>query len=198
MLRRVLGSMAVAVTLAVGAQPVAQGAAAPTAKLKLSSFEATIHPPLSVADSCDETRAGVCGFLMTQTEFTGLDSFARPTEPQYSAGNLEGTIEVTRTYGCEDARGKRLHRYGQKVSTTERLTNYRGGGFNIPATGDELTSINYVFLDDRLPGNCPAGTTATLYKITAGKARLSLEFRVPGFPNGTYKASDRTSWTAGA
>jgi hypothetical protein len=199
MLRQVLCSMIVGVALTVAAQPAAQAAAAPrTEQLKLRSFTVEIDTGDSSVGHCDASRAGACAYLTIKTVFTGLSNFVRPDETLYSAGNLGGPIEVTRTYGCEDARGKRLHRYDTKVSTTEGLTNYRGGGITIPATGDIITQYNYVFLDDRLPTDCPTGTTPRLYKITAGKARLSLEFRVPGFPDGIYKASDRASWTAEA
>lgn len=195
MMRRVLGSAVLALLLVLTVQPAAE--AAPAKQLKLVSFTVTISPGDSETPNCDPTQAGHCGYLTTQAVFKGLGKYPRSAETVYSAGNLNGSIEVTRTYGCRDANGKRLHRYDQKVFTTEGLTNYRGGGFNIPATGDTLTSINYVFLQDRLPADCPAGTTPALYKITTGKAQLTLEFRVPGFTNGAYRTSTHAKWTAG-
>jgi hypothetical protein len=195
--RRSLATFVAVLAVSLCAPAVAEAAPAPR-QLELRSFTVDIDPGDSQAPGCDPTRAGSCGYITTVATFTGLDGYARPSETQYSAGNLDGSIEVTRTYGCQDATGNRLHRFDQKVATTEGLTNYRGGGFNIPATGDELTSINYVFLSDRMPGNCPAGTTGTLYKITTGKVRLATVFRVEGFTDGKYKASTHGKWTAGS
>ncbi len=196
MKRRVLGSAVLAAALILTAQPAAQ--AAPPARFTLANFSVQVDPGDSEAPGCNRGQAGDCGYLITTSVFRGLDQFPRPSETLYNAGNLTGSIEVTRTYGCRDATGKRLHRLDRKVVTSEGLTNYRGGAVNIPTSGNTITKYSYVFLSDRLPTDCPSGTTPALYKIKTGKAALYLEFFVDGYPDGTYSTRTGATWTAGS
>lgn len=195
MMRRTLGSAFLVAVSFFAAQPVANAAA--PAQFTLKSFTVEVNPGDSETPGCDRGQAGDCGYLVTTSIFRGLQKFPRPSETLYNAGNLTGSIEVTRTYGCRDATGNRLHRLDRKVTTSEGLTNYRGGAVNIPTTGNTITKYSYVFLGDRLPTDCPSGTTPALYKIKTGNASLYLEFFVDGYPDGTYSARTGASWTPG-
>lgn len=195
MMRRVLGSMALATVMAVTFTPTAAQAAPTPKKLTLNSYTVTITPPESPATVCDYDRIN-CGYIAVSATFAGLDRFSRPTgEVGPPEGNLSGTVEVTRVYGCQNADGKRLHRYDTTVSETAQLNTRRGTGLRFPRTGDTVSSTTYAFLDDRQPGNCPAGTTPTTYKIVAKQVRLELDSYVDQIPGGSYRAPYRGQWT---
>lgn len=191
--RRSLVSVLLAVGVGLTVPAVAEAAPVPQ-ELTLTSYTATVVGPNAPAEVCDYSQIN-CGYLAVQATFSGLDRFARPTDPiGPPEGGFSGSAQVRREYGCADAGGKRLHRYDRSVTEVVGLNTRRGSGFKIPRTGDTLTSTTYAFLADLQPGNCPAGTTATTYKIVATKIQLALDFYVEGFPDATYKAPARAQW----
>jgi hypothetical protein len=194
-MRRVLGSMVAAVVLALTAQPAAAQAAPPVKKLSLSSYSVTITPPSAPGTVCDYNWFN-CGFVSISASFDGLDRFPRPEGPIGSRpeGDLAGTIQVSRVYGCADASGKRLHRYDRTVSETAGIGSRRGTGFRIPRTGNTVHANSYAFLLDAQPHNCPAATTAMTYKLVVKQVRLELDMYVPEIPDGSYKVPSQVRW----
>ncbi|WP_111766226.1 hypothetical protein [Nakamurella deserti] len=197
--RSVLAASIAALLLGVVAPAAAEAAPAPApapapAKLTLASYTASVAAPEAPAELCDYNFLQ-CGYLTVEATFSGLDRFPRPAgEVGPPEGGLSGSAEIRRTYGCAAETGKRLHRYDTTVTETVGLNTRRGTGFTVPRTGDTLTATTYAFFDDRQPGNCPAGTTATTYKIVAKKIELELDFYVDGLPAATYKAPARAQW----
>lgn len=187
-IRRVIGSVALALTLGLIIQPAADAATRPK-QLPLTAYTVTVVAPDAPATVCDYNEIH-CGYIGVSATFSGLDKFPRPTGP---AGFLQGSVDVTRVYGCQSATGKRLHRYDTKVSGTEGLNARRGQPFILPATGNTFTTSTFAFLTDRQPGNCPAGTTSMIYRIVATNVRLEL-VSYSEIPSGTYKAPARAQW----
>jgi hypothetical protein len=195
MLRRVLGSMAIAVTLAVTSQPAAQAAATPTPELKLTSYKVGVASPKTPATVCDYNYID-CGMVAIEATFKGLNKLPRPAgEFGPPEAELSALAEVTRVYGCADVRGKRLRDYDRTVSETAVFGTRRNSGLKFPRTGDTVSGTTYAFLDDKQPGHCPAGTTAMTYKITAKAIEVSLYSYVSEIPSADYKVSRRAQWT---
>ncbi len=198
MMRRVLGSLGLSMVLAVTVQSVAQAAPTSAANtLTPISHTLKVQPPDAPASVCDYNQIN-CGFVVVQVTFAGLDSNAsRPTEPGYGPpeGNLSGTVDVTRVYGCQNANGKRLRTYDRTVVETVTLNTRRGSGFRFPRTGDTVTATTYAFLGDRQPGNCPAKTTAMMYKLVARHVQLELDSYVPGITGSTTPVKSRHAWS---
>ncbi len=180
-----------AVVLLMFCAPRAQAAA--IKPLRLVSASLSVAPPISPATACDEGSALNCGYVIVSAVFSGLDGRARPT-PGALVGDLLGTARVTRIYGCQDQRGHRLHRYDRTVTHEEGLDTRRGTGYLIPVAGDTLGATTFAFLPDRQPGNCPAGTTAMTYRITASHLRLEIQSFWGPIPNATYKVHGRAHW----
>lgn len=191
-MRRVVSAVVMALTLGVVVQPAAEAAAPQPKRLTLSSYTVTVMAPDGPATVCDYNQTH-CGYIAVQATFSGLSRVSLPVPGGYEAG-LGGSIEVTRVYGCQDARGKRLHRYDFTVSQTEGMNTRRGMPFQFPRTGDTVSATTYAFLTDNQPNNCPAGTTAMIYKITAKQARLDFSSYLPEIPSGTYRAPSRAQW----
>ncbi|MEO5834510.1 MAG: hypothetical protein ABIR83_14220 [Nakamurella sp.] len=194
MMRRVLGSMALAVTLACTALPAAEAAAPALKKLSLTSYTMTVGAPDAPATVCDYNEIH-CGYLGVEATFAGLNRLPRPAgaygPPE---AGLYGAVEVTRVYGCQTDAGQRLHRYDTRVSETASLNTRRGSGLRFPRTGDTVTATTYAFLTDAQPGNCPAGTTPMIYKLVAKQVQLELDAYVPEIPDGRYRAPYRGQW----
>lgn len=196
MMRRVLGSVALAATLALTALPATSAAATPAPKkLSLSSYTVTIGAPDAPATVCDYNQIH-CGSVAVQATFAGLDRLPRPAgEVGPPEAGLYGTVQVTRVYGCQNDAGKRLHRYDTTVTETATMNTRRGSGLKFPRTGDTVTATTYAFLADAQPGNCPAGTTPMIYKLVAKKVTLELDSYVDEIPDGSYRAPYRGQWT---
>ena len=105
-----------------------------------------------------------------------------------------GTTQVARTYGCQDASGKRLRSYDRTVAETVELDTRRSSGFFFPPTGDTVEVYTFGYLTDGQPGNCPAGTTAMTYKIVAKQTRLQLISSIDAIAGRTYCAPARAQW----
>jgi hypothetical protein len=188
-MRRVLGLLFLATTLGLAIQPAAAAAAPRPKQLTLTTTTVTIVAPDAPATVCDYNELH-CGYINISATFSGLNKFPRPAGP---AGFLQGSVDVTRVYGCQSAAGKRLHRYDTRVSGTEGLNSRRGQPFLVPPTGDTLATNTYAFLTDRQPGNCPTGLTPMIYRIVATNVRLELVSNSE-IPSGTYKAPYRAQW----
>lgn len=194
MIRRVLVCVGVVAGLVIGGGSVAQ--AAPLKPLRLANYTVAVLPPVAPAFACTYNFIN-CGFLAVTATFSGLDRATwRPTDdrPGPPQGNLAGTAQVSRTYGCANADGKRLRGYDRIVTETVGLNTRQGTGLRFPASGDTVTATTYAFLDDRQPGNCPAGTTAMTYKITAHHTALQLDTYLGNPATGTYRAPARAQW----
>lgn len=201
-IRRVIGSFALATTLAFTVLPATQAAAAPapvpaapTLKtVSLHSYTVTVGEPYAPATACDDGQIN-CGYIEIQATFAGLSKLARPATPASPReGNLSGTVEVLRTYGCQDAAGKRLASYDTVVAESAYLNTRRSSGLSFPRTGDTVSATTYAFLTDAQPGNCPAGTIAMTYKILPRNIQLALESTVKEIPGGSYRAPTRSKW----
>lgn len=193
MVRRVFMSLLAIVALLLGGQAVAE--AAPLRPLWLANYTVSVWAPVAPASQCDYNWIN-CGTVAVQATFAGVDRASwRPTgDPMGPEGNLSGTVQVSREYGCQNAAGKRLRSYDRTVTETAYLNTRRGTGFTFPRTGDTVTATTYAFLSDRQPGNCPAGTTAMTYKIVAKQTRLELSSYLNGVTSGTYVAPARGVW----
>ena len=145
--------------------------------------------------TCDGANFFDCGFVHVQASFSGLEGRSRPAaadDPHVL--NAGGTVVVARTYGCQNAKGKRLRTYDRTVTETLGLNTRRGIPLTIP-DGDILDVDVYAFLLDAQPGGCPDGTQAMLYRLVAKQVRVELESRWAPVPGGTYKLRGRDVWT---
>ena len=190
--RSVLAVSIATLVLGVLTPAVAEAAPAPK-KLTLTSYTAAVEAPQAPAEVCDYNFIN-CGYLSVEATFSGLDRFPRPDGSAIQDGGFSGTAEIRRTYGCENADGKRLRSYDRTVTETVGLNTRRGTGFRIPAEGDSFSTTTYAFFDDAQPGNCPDGTTAMTYKIVAKKIALELDFYDNALPDATYTAPARAQW----
>jgi len=196
MIRRALAASAAIMGLLLGGVGVGVAEAAPLKPLRLASYTVAVLPPVAPAFACTYNFIN-CGFVAVTATFSGLDRAPwRPTDDQPGPpqGNLSGTTDVSRVYGCADAAGKRLRSDDRTVTETVNLNTRQGTGLRFPATGDTVTATTYAFLDDHQPGQCPAGTTAMTYKIVASHTRLELDSYLDGFATGTYRAPARAQW----
>jgi len=144
---------------------------------------------------CDGNNYWDCGIVSVTATFSGLEGRERPGPddfPYVLGGG--GTVDVTRTYGCQTPEGKRLHKYDRKVRQTAGLNTRRGIVGPIPE-GDTFTlSVSAFALGDAQPGNCPAGTEATMYRIEAKEAKVVLESYWASIPTATYSVPGRAVW----
>lgn len=194
MFRRFFACAALTAALAIGTPAVAE--AAPVKPLRLASYTVRVLPPVAPAFACTYQLIN-CGYVEVNATFSGLDRASwRPTddEPGPPQGNLSGTTRITRVYGCANAAGKRLRSYDRTVTETVDLNTRQGSGIRFPGSGDTFTRTTYAFLDDNQPGNCPAGTTATTYKIVASHTQLELDVYINDFAVGTYRAPGCGKW----
>lgn len=191
MLKRLAGVGLIALLLSLVAMP-AEAAVAPT-KLKLSSYSLTVGAPTApVTDQTCDYNWIFCGFVQVDATFSGFNSHERPAGP---ALRLGGSANVTRVYGCQSAAGKRLNAYNVTVRETASLDARRGQPSFIPAAGDKLSMSTYAFLNDAQPGNCPAGSTAMIYRFSYYYTQLTLDSYVSAIPSGTYRALGYKVWT---
>lgn len=192
MVRRVFMSLLATVALLLGGQAVAE--AAPLRPLYLASYTITAGAPQAPATVCDYNWI-MCGYVSVQATFAGLDRASwRPTGPAGPEALLNGTVQVSRGYGCADSAGQRLRRYDRTVTETASLGLRRGAPVQFPRQGDTLTATTWAFLSDAQPGNCPAGTTPTMYKLVANNVHLELVSLVTE-STGSYRAPGRSQWT---
>lgn len=194
MVRRFLTCAGLAVAMVFGAATLAE--ATPLKPLRLANYTISVQPPVAPAVACTYQFIN-CGYVAITATFSGLDRARwRPTDDQPGPpqGNLSGTAQVSRVYGCANTKGKRLRGHDRTVTETVSLNTRQGTGLRFPATGDTVTATTYAFLADRQPGNCPAGTTAMTYKMVASHTQLELDSYIDGFATGTYRAPGRAQW----
>lgn len=192
MIRRVFVSLAATAALLLGGMGVAE--AAPLKPLSLAKYTITAGAPEAPATVCDYNWI-MCGYVSVEATFGGLNRASwRPTDgdggPELS---VNGTAQVTREYGCQNAAGKRVRKYDRTVTETAGLGLRRGFPISFPRTGDTVTATAWAFLADRQPRNCPAGTTAMMYRLVAKHVHLELTSYVNG-ATGTYSAPGRSQW----
>jgi hypothetical protein len=180
----------------LGAVPAQAAAVRP---LRLAQYAVTISAPPEVPRSvCNGGSELNCGTVAVQATFSGLAGRARPTSPGAPVVELAGSVDVTRTYGCAAADGRRLQRLDQKVTERLRLGTRRSSGLTVPPTGDTTTGVTYAFLPDSQPRQCPAGTTPMVYSIAAKGVRLELLSRWAPIPSKDYSAPGRARWDGAA
>lgn len=195
MIRRILLSLLATIALLVVGASVAQ--AAPLKPLHLATSTITTGVTEYPVPTCDYNFFS-CGYVSVQATFAGLNRASwRPTGPEGLEALLNGTVEVSRDYGCADSSGKRLRQYNRTVKETASLGLRRGAPISFPRTGDTVTATTWAFLSDAQPGNCPAGTTPTMYKLVAKQAKLELVSLVTD-TTGTYRAPGRSVWVGAA
>lgn len=195
MIRRILLSLLATIALLVVGASVAQ--AAPLKPLHLATSTITTGVTEYPVPTCDYNFFS-CGYVSVQATFAGLNRASwRPTGPEGLEALLNGTVEVSRDYGCADSSGKRLRQYNRTVKETDSLGLRRGAPISFPRTGDTVTATTWAFLSDAQPGNCPAGTTPTMYKLVAKQAKLELVSLVTD-TTGTYRAPGRSVWVGAA
>lgn len=191
-IRRFWAGTGTAVALAFGLPLTAQAAASPP--LPLKSYAVQVNAPTSPATACDDNQIN-CGWIEVTATFGGLNAHPRPAGPGGGPeGGLSGTLQVERSYGCQSG-GRRLAGYDRTVTESAFVNSRHGTGFSVPRGGDTLTTTSYVFLDDKQPHNCPAGTTPMTYRIITRYLQLDLDFYVDGIPDGSYIVANRTSWS---
>lgn len=194
-LRRAM-TVAVTMMLTMAGFGVASSAASTTStRLYLTEYTISLVGPKAPAHNCD-TFGWDCGYVAVTATFGGLNRLS--TRPQFVEGamhaRLMGTVQVSRTYGCQSATGFRRHGFDRTVTESVRLDNRRGIGFAIPPDGDTVGSVTFGYFPDRQPGNCPAGTTAMTYRIVAKQTRLELNSYVDQIASHTYGAPGRGQW----
>lgn len=195
MIRRILLSLLATIALLLGGATIAE--AAPLKPLYLANSTISTGVTEYPVPTCDYNFFS-CGYVSVQATFAGLNRASwRPTGPEGLEALLNGTVEVSRDYGCADSAGKRLRKYDRTVTETESLGLRRGAPIQFPRTGDTLTATTWAFLPDRQPGNCPAGTTPTMYKLVAKHVKLELVSLVTN-STGTYCAPGRSVWVGAA
>lgn len=191
MLRSLAVTCIATALLSCGGLPAAAATPPP---LQLQSYTLSVAPPIAPASACDQGSLLFCGSITVTTRFSGLDGRQRPTAPGPPNGDVSGTVQVTRIYGCQTASRKWLGKYTRKVVQDVSLDTRRSSGFVIPATGDALTVTTYAFLLDAQPKNCPPSTQAIQFQITASGARLFLSSSWSAIPSSHYSAPGRAVW----
>lgn len=194
MIRRILVCLAAIAALLIGGPAVAD--AAPLKPLRLADYTVSVWAPVAPTTRCDYNWID-CGAVQITATFAGLTqaSWLPPGDPAWREGDLSGTVQVSRDYGCQNPAGKRLRAYDRTVTETAFLDTRRGMGFSFPRDVDTVTATTYAFLIDRQPGNCPAGTTAMTYRIQARNIQLQLSSYINGVAaSGTYWAPKRGEW----
>jgi len=192
-MRRISLLAMLAFALMGGALP----AHADVAPLRLTShsMEASVTSYPGAPVNCDGSNFWDCGIISITADFSGVAGRERPGPGDYPlvlGGG--GTVNVTRTYGCQTPEGKRLHRYDRKVRQTASLNTRRGTASPIPE-GDTFTLNVYAFaLFDAQPGNCPAGTQAMMYRIEAKQAKVVIESSWASIPTATYSVPGHAVW----
>jgi hypothetical protein len=167
--------------------------------LRLTQYAVTVvAPPAQAATVCNGGSELNCGYVAVRATFSGLSGRERPPYPGPPVVDLAGSVEVSRTYGCARPDGRRLKRYDRRVTETVVLDTRRSSGLLIPATGDTATGETFAFLWDSQPGQCPAGTTAMVYSISARHATLDLVSRWASIPSTSYSAPARARWDGAA
>ena len=168
-----------------------------TGRLPLASYdiESDVVQDPEYPVMCDGSNFFDCGLVHVEASFSGLEGRSRPgaTDSPYVL-NAGGTVQVDRTYGCRNARGKRLRVYDSVVSENLTMNTRRGVPLQIP-DGDTLTVDVYAFLFDAQPGGCPAGTQPMMYRLVARQVRVELESRWASIPSATYRLRGRGVWT---
>ncbi|WP_420121981.1 hypothetical protein [Nakamurella sp.] len=195
MIRRILLSLLATIALLLGGASIAE--AAPLKPLYLAKATISTGVTEYPVPVCDYNSFS-CGYVSVAATFAGLNRAPwRPTGPEYPEALLNGTVQVSRDYGCADSSGKRLRQYDRTVNETAQLGVRRGAPVPFPREGDTVTITTWAFLSDSQPGNCPAGTTPTMYKLVAKHAKLELVSLVTD-TTGTYCASGRSQWVGAA
>ena len=172
--------------------------AATVKPLRLADYAITISaPPATPGSVCNTGQQLDCGSVNVEATFSGLKGRARPAGggPQ---GDLTGSVQVTRVYGCQSGEGRVLTRYTRRVEETVALGTRMDTGYSIPVQGDTLTSTTFAFLPDSQPGNCPAGSRATTYSIRANHVRLVLDSYSASIPDAKYAAPGSARWFGAA
>lgn len=134
MVRRILVAAGLVVAVMLAGQSAVR-AAPPSAKsLWLANYTVSVGPPSAPVDECIYSTFS-CGVVVVRATFGGLKRISgRPPggSPGPSEGNLMGTTQVARTYGCQDASGKRLRSFDRTVAETVELDTRRSSGFLYP------------------------------------------------------------------
>lgn len=196
MVRRILVAAGLVLAVMLAGQSVVQAAPPGAKSLWLANYTVSVNPPSEPVSECIYSTFN-CGVVVVRATFGGLNRISgRPAggSPGPSEGNLMGTTQVARTYGCQDASGKRLRSYDRTVAETVELDTRRSSGFFFPPTGDTVEVYTFGYLTDGQPGNCPAGTTAMTYKIVAKQTRLQLISSIDAIAGRTYCAPARAQW----
>jgi hypothetical protein len=198
MLRRFIASaVTAAALLALVAAPASAADTVPT--LRLVSATVEIAPPPAVAvpvsswPNCDSGSKLNCGYVVVDATFAGLGDSARP-DFIGRHGDLTGSVNITRTYGCKNPGGKIVHHFDRTVTETQSLNTRRQLGLTIPATGDTLGGTTFAFLYDSQPGNCPKNFTPVNTSIVVSGVKLSLDVRFGTIIGGTYDLKKSASW----
>lgn len=194
MTRRVLVSLAATLALLLGGTGAAE--AARLRPLWLANYTITAGAPDAPATQCDDNWI-MCGYVSVEATFAGLNRASwrpGPDVPPRPEASLDGTVQVSREYGCQNSAGKRLRTYDRTVSETANLGLRRGIPISFPREGDTVKATTWAFLADRQPRNCPAGTTPMMYRLTAKNVTLKLTSYVNGTTTGSYRAPGRSVW----
>ena len=162
----------------------------------LEAYSISVGPPVAVepgsaGDRCSYNETN-CGVVAVELHLSGFDQLPQPDGLPRNA--LSGTARVTRVYGCESEGGRRLHRYDRRVSALESLNTRRGAGFPVAEAGETITAQTFAFLGDRQPGNCPAGTQAMTYRISASDVQLDLVVYSSPATERSYALRGRSTW----
>jgi len=191
--RAIAGAVAGVVLTAAFAAPASACRPSPR-PVVLASYTVVVFAPTNIPTYCDYAAVS-CGGAGVQATFSGLTGRDRSgSTTQRNDGDLTGTIQVTRVYGCADASGHRLHRYNTRVTQTLSMDTRQGSGYRLPATGDTFQTGTYTFPNDGQPHNCPTGTTAMIYEFIARHATITLDSTVPSIPDHTYRAPGVARW----
>lgn len=195
MIRRTLLSLLATIALLLGGASIAE--AAPLKPLYLAKSTISTGVTDYPVPVCDYNFFS-CGYVSVEATFAGLNRASwRPTGSDGLDALLNGTVDISRQYGCADNTGKRLRAYDRTVNGTASLGLRRGAPVSFPQEGDTVTITTWAFLSDAQPGNCPAGTTPTMYKLVAKHAKLELVSLATG-TTGTYCAPGRSQWVGAA